>query len=65
MWPDLKTDILGQYALVTVNRGVYSDLVVFKTAYWFTDRFYIYLDTPSPEQLHIELRCLRVRRKPI
>ena len=56
MWPDCKTDVLGDFASIQINRDIYSDLAVFKTAYWFTDRFYVYIGSSAPQQLDIELR---------
>lgn len=56
MWPGLETDALGEYAHVLIDRQLYSDTAIFKTAYWFTDRFYVFLDTASNNRLLVELR---------
>ena len=56
MWPGLESDALGEYAQVLINRELYGDTAIFKTAYWFTDRFYIFLDSTSDNRLSVELR---------
>lgn len=54
--PGAKADVLGQYAVVTVDRSLYSDSAIFKAAYWFTDKFYIFLDLAAEGRIAIELR---------
>src|SRR5207248_1965593 len=44
MWPGMSTDQLGDYAVVAVDQAIYSEEAIFKAAYWFTDRFYVFLD---------------------
>jgi len=39
-----------------VSRAIYSDVAVFKTAYWCTDRYYVFIDDDGPERLSIEIR---------
>lgn len=56
MWPGLETDTLGEFAQVLINRQLYDDTAIFKTAYWFTERFYVFLDTSSDDRLLVELR---------
>lgn len=56
MWPGLGTDTLGEYAQVLIDRELYGDTAIFKTAYWFTDRFYIFLDSTPDNRLSVELR---------
>jgi His-Xaa-Ser system protein HxsD len=56
MRPDLQTDILGSHAKISVSRAVYSDVAVFKAAYWITDRFYVFIDEDGPDRLFIEIR---------
>jgi His-Xaa-Ser system protein HxsD len=56
VWPGLGTDILGEYAQVLIDRELFSDTAIFKTAYWFTDRFYIFLDSAPDNRLSVELR---------
>ena len=56
MWPGLGTDTLGEYAQVLIDRELYGDTAIFKTAYWFTDRFYIFLDSAPDNRLSVELR---------
>ena len=54
MWPGLETDALGDYARVSIDRQLYSDTAIFKTAYWFTDRFYVFLDPTPDNRLSVE-----------
>ena len=56
MWPGLGTDTLGEYAHVLIDRELNGDTAIFKTAYWFTDRFYIFLDSTPDNRLSVELR---------
>ena len=56
MWPGLESDTLGEYAHVVIDRELYGDTAIFKTAYWFTDRFYLFLDSSSDNRLSVELR---------
>jgi His-Xaa-Ser system protein HxsD len=56
VWPGLGTDTLGEYAQVLIDRDLYGDTAIFKTAYWFTDRFYIFLDSTPDKRLSVELR---------
>jgi His-Xaa-Ser system protein HxsD len=56
VWPGLETDALGDYARILINRELYGDTAIFKTAYWFTDRFYIFLDSTPDNRLSVELR---------
>ena len=56
MWPGLETDSLGEYAQVQIDRQLYGDTAIFKTAYWFTDRFYVFLESTPENHLIIELR---------
>ena len=56
MWPGLETDALGDYAVVSIDRQLYSDTAIFKTAYWFTDRFYVFVDPTPDNRISVELR---------
>ena len=49
-------DELGVYAWVCVDPFVFPQVAVLKTAYWFTDRFYLYLSRTADGRLRIELR---------
>jgi His-Xaa-Ser system protein HxsD len=37
------TDELGVYARVSIDPNIFSDTAIFKTAYWFTDQYYLFL----------------------
>jgi His-Xaa-Ser system protein HxsD len=37
------SDELGVYARVSIDPKVFSETAVLKTAYWFTDQYYLYL----------------------
>ena len=56
MKPGIETDLLGDSAVVTIDPTVYSETAIFKTAYWFTDRFYLYLDRTAAGAVRVELR---------
>lgn len=56
MWPSIETDILGEFAKASIDPAVYSETAVFKTAYWMTDRFYVFLDKEQSGRWQIELR---------
>lgn len=56
MWPGLETDNFGELSQICIDRSLYSDVAIFKTAYWFTDRFYIFLDSPNEGRVLVELR---------
>jgi His-Xaa-Ser system protein HxsD len=56
MQPDIQTDILGDFARISVARAIYSDVAVFKAAYWTTDRFYLFIDADGADRLSIEIR---------
>ncbi len=55
-WPGMDTDAFGDYVQVIIDRALYTDAAIFKTAYWLTDRFHIYLDTLPHNRLRVELR---------
>ena len=57
MPPGLESDLFGDYARISVDRSVYSDAAIFKAAYWFTDRFFVYLDSAPSGRLTVELRA--------
>jgi len=57
VWPGLETDALGDYARITIDRQLYSDTAIFKTAYWFTDRFYVFVDPTPDNRVSVELRA--------
>jgi His-Xaa-Ser system protein HxsD len=52
------TDSLGTIACLSVNTSVYSKTAVFKTAYWYTERCYLFLSKPLdlPDTIQVEIR---------
>lgn len=56
MWPGITQDTFGQTASITLDRSLYSDTTIFKSSYWFTDRFYVFLDVPQPGRVMVEFR---------
>ncbi len=50
------TDELGVYAWIRVDPSVFSQIAVLKTAYWFSERFYLYLARTTDGALLVELR---------
>ena len=56
-----EVDELGTVARVQVDSSVYSQVAIFKTAYWFTDRHYVFLARGNePEFITIEIRAKQV-----
>ncbi len=53
-----EADNLGAFATIHVNTGVYGKTAIFKTAYWYTDRCYLFLSKPddAPEIIRVEVR---------
>jgi His-Xaa-Ser system protein HxsD len=53
-----ETDELGAVARVLVDTSVYSKTAVFKTAYWYTDRCYLFLSTTDDpaDTIQVEVR---------
>lgn len=57
MWPGLGADILGDFARITIDRSVYTDAAIFKSAYWMTNRYHIYLASHPDNHLVVEIRA--------
>jgi len=55
-WPGLQTDALGDFVQISIDRALYSDLAVFKTAYWFTNTHFVFLDVAGDGRLRVEMR---------
>lgn len=51
-------DELGECIRITVDLSIYSKVAVFKAAYWFTDRCYLFLSYPNvnDQALQVEVR---------
>lgn len=56
-------DELGRFAELTIHDSVYDRVAVYKTAYWFTDRHYVFL-RPHDKGLVVELRLKRPMATP-
>jgi His-Xaa-Ser system protein HxsD len=52
------TDSLGAFACLSVNTAVYSKTALFKAAYWYTERCYLFLSRPldTPSTIQVEIR---------
>jgi len=48
-------DELGSYARVCIDPNLYTLTAIFKTAYWFTDKYYLFLANRS-SIVEVELR---------
>lgn len=57
MWSAIASDQFGQYASVSVDPQVYSETAIFKAAYWFTDRCFIFLDGLPDGRVSVEIRA--------
>ena len=47
-----------------IDTAVYSKAAIFKTAYWYTDRFYLFLDRDAEAALRVEIRPKALEPKP-
>lgn len=56
MRPDIESDVLGDFAKTSINPAVYSEAAIFKTAYWMTDRFFVFLDRDPDGRWIVEIR---------
>jgi len=54
----VSSDELGRYVAISVDTSVYSRSSVLKTAYWFTDQYYVFIDRVDNDNafLRVELR---------
>lgn len=56
----LRTEIdeLGQCLEVIIDSYLYSQVAIFKTVYWYTDDYYLFIDRPAPdsEEIRVEFR---------
>jgi len=57
VWPGLSTDQLGDHSFIAVDPGLYSEAAIYKAAYWFTDRYYVFLDRAPEGRIVVELRA--------
>lgn len=57
MWPGITSDTLGDFAFVNIDKELYCEVAIFKTAYWFTDRFYLFLDSTEDGRVTVEFRA--------
>ena len=56
-WPSTGSDDVGPYATIEIDRRVYTDAAIFKTAYWLCDRCYLFLDAPADDnRMVVEMR---------
>lgn len=42
-------DKLGTYIRFSVDGNIYSDIAILKTAYWFTEHHYLFIDNSLHE----------------
>lgn len=53
----IESDPLGAVTFIIIDSSVYTEAVIFKVAYWYTERFYIFLARgDDPQQIRVELR---------
>ena len=60
MWPGITTDALGDHSSISIDPGLYSEAAIYKAAYWFTDRYYVFLDRAPEGRIVVELRAKEV-----
>lgn len=54
---EIIEDNLGEAAFVKVDMDIYDKTAIFKTAYWATEKAYLYLSSSSePNQVSVEVR---------
>lgn len=53
-------DSLGGYATLCIDTRAFSETAILKTAYWFTDKFYLYLSKLQEDPLFF---CVEIRLK--
>ena len=53
-----EVDSLGPRVVLSIDTKVYPEVAIFKTAYWYTDNYYIYLavSLDRPQYLLVEFR---------
>jgi len=54
-WPGIETDALGDLGTISLDPTIYTDASVFRTAYWLTERFFIFLDREG-DRIRVEIR---------
>ena len=51
------SDVLGFFARVSVDPSVFSEEAIIKTAYWFTDHYYLFIArNASTNMIEVEFR---------
>jgi His-Xaa-Ser system protein HxsD len=56
MWPSIETDVIGSLSRVSIDATTYSEVAVFKTAYWWTDRYFVFIDREASGRWIVEIR---------
>ncbi len=56
-WPGIGVDDYGSYSVVDIDLSIYGEEAIFKTAYWLTDRFFLFLRRRGPGRLIVEFRA--------
>lgn len=51
----IENDLLGSAASILVDTSVYAETDVFKAAYWYTDRYYLFLSRNLKEAKYIRI----------
>lgn len=54
----VEVDDLGAFARIQIDSTIYGETALYKSAYWFTDRYYIYLqrDRLRHDWIEVEIR---------
>ena len=52
----LETDLTEHAVAFNVDEHVYSVSAVLRTAYWFTDRAYVFISAPAPHILRVHIK---------
>ncbi len=52
----VETDALGPFVRFLIDPSIYTDAAIFKTAYWFTATFFVFIDRVPDGRVSVELR---------
>ena len=55
-FPNINADILGNFARIELDLNVYTLKTIYKTAYWLTEKSYIYLSQDNKKKIILEIR---------
>lgn len=54
--PGVEADSLGSFVRFLIDPALYTEAAIFKTVYWFTGKFFVFVDQASDGRIVVELR---------